>query len=415
VEVYSISATQVISSAPAEMVFAVTGVGAPPADPTGVSLVPINESTAIIQWDLATDLDVLIGGEVLIRHDPRSLPTAEWSTSNAIVQAAAGNQTQKQVPLLAGTYFIAFRDQSGVRSVNPVAIPAVLPTPQPRLVLKTWAENPSFTGQGDNLNLNLPPMLLLLEDGYALLDEEGDPLLQESLNGYSGLFLNPSVGLTGHYVYDEELDLTQIYDVNIRRRVVSFPTAVAGITFDEVSGLFDAQPGDFDGTDLDVVNAVTYVRTTDDSLSDNFLLEDDDNLLLEDSTFLFMDPTWSDWNEYVNAIVRGRGIQLKVEGSTRSQLVGLVVSELGATAELQQRVESGGPLTTLDTGPLTVTFADPFYTAPTVNVTTYDMHSNDELEITNITRTSFDIGVKHGASYVIHDFGYSATGYGKEV
>ena len=415
IEVYSISASQILSSAPAELDFTVEGVGAPPADPPGVSLVPINESTAIIQWDLATDLDVLVGGEVLIRHDPRALPTAEWNTSNAIVQAAAGNQTQKQVPLLAGTYFIAFRDQSGVRSINPVTVPAVLPTPQPRLVLKTWTENPSFTGQGDNLNLNLPPMLLLLEDGYALLDEEGDPLLQESLNGYSGLFLDPSAGLTGHYVYDEELDLTQIYDVNLRRRIVSFPTAVAGITFDEASGLFDAQPGDFDGSDLDTVNAVTYVRTTDDSLSDNFLLEDDDNLLLEDSTFLFMDPTWSDWNEYVNAIVRGRGIQLKVEGSTRSQLVGLVVSELGATAELQQRVESGGPLTTLDTGPLTVTFADPFYATPTVNVTTYDMHSNDELEITNITRTSFDIGVKHGASYVIHDFGYSATGYGKEV
>jgi hypothetical protein len=33
--------------------------------------VPINESTAIIQWDLATDLDVLVGGEVLLRHDPR--------------------------------------------------------------------------------------------------------------------------------------------------------------------------------------------------------------------------------------------------------------------------------------------------------------------------------------------------------
>jgi hypothetical protein len=41
------------------------------------------------------------------------MPTAEWATSNAIVQAAAGSQTQKQVPLLEGTYFIAFRDQSG--------------------------------------------------------------------------------------------------------------------------------------------------------------------------------------------------------------------------------------------------------------------------------------------------------------
>ena len=413
IEVYAISATLVISSSPATLDFAVSGLGAPPADPTGVSLVPINESTAIIQWDLATDLDVLVGGEVLIRHDPRTLPTAEWSTSNAIVQAAAGNQTQKQVPLLAGTYFIAFRDQSGVYSVNPVAIPAVLPTPQPRLVLKTWAENPSFTGQGDNLNLNLPPMLLLLEDGYALLDEEGDPLLQESLNGYSGLFLDPSMGLTGHYVYDEELDLTQIYDVNIRRRIVSFPVAVEGITFDEVSGLFDAQPGDFDGADLDVVNAVTYVRTTDDALSDNFLLEDGDNLLLEDGTFLFMDPTWSDWNEYANAIVRGRGIQLKVEGSTRSEQVGLVVSELGATAELQQRSESGSGT---GNSTYTVTFADAFYQAPEVGITASNMATGDYFTVTSVSRTGFTVTFKDSADAAVNrDYIYTAVGYGREV
>jgi hypothetical protein len=153
IEVYAISATQVISSAPSELTFAVTGVGGAPANPTGVSLVPVNESTAIIQWDIATDLDVLIGGEVLIRHDPRDMPAAEWSTSNAIVQAAAGNQTQKQVPLLAGTYFVAFRDQSGVRSPIPVGIHAVLPTPQPRLSLKVWEEQnlvPKFDGTKTN-------------------------------------------------------------------------------------------------------------------------------------------------------------------------------------------------------------------------------------------------------------------------
>jgi hypothetical protein len=378
-----------------------------------VSLVPINESTAIIQWDLATDLDVLIGGEVLIRHDPRSLPTAEWSTSNAIVQSAAGNQTQKQVPLLAGTYFVAFRDQSGIRSVTPVAISAVLPSPQPRLALKTWAENPNFTGEGDNLNLNLPPMLLLLEDGYALLDEEGDPLLQESLNGYSGLFLNPSAGFTGHYVYEEELNLTQIYDVNIRRYLVSFPVAITGITFDEVTGLFDAQPGDFDGSNLDTVNAVTYVRTTNDSLSDNFLLEDGDDLLLEDGTFLFMDPTWGGWNEYVNAIVRGRGIQLKVEGSTSSQQVGLVVSELGATAELQQRVESGS-----GTGNSTyiVTFAAAFYETPQVGITPSNMATGDYFTVTSVSRTGFTVAFKNSSNAAVNrDYIYTATGYGKEV
>jgi len=256
-------------------------------------------------------------------------------------------------------------------------------------------------------------MLLLLEDGYALLDEEGDPLLQESLNGYSGLFLNPSAGFTGHYVYEEELNLTQIYDVNIRRYLVSFPVAITGITFDEVTGLFDAQPGDFDGSNLDTVNAVTYVRTTNDSLSDNFLLEDGDDLLLEDSAFLFMDPTWGDWNEYVNAIVRGRGIQLKVEGSTSSQQVGLVVSELGATAELQQRVESGS-----GTGNSTynVTFAAAFYQIPQVGITPSNMATGDYFTVTSVSRTGFTVAFKNSSNAAVNrDYIYTATGYGKEV
>ena len=388
IEVYAISATQVLSSAPAELAVSVLGVGAPPADVTGVSLVPINESTAIIQWDLATDLDVIVGGEVLIRHDPRQLPTAEWATSNAIVQAAAGNQTQKQVPLLEGTYFIAFRDQSGVRSVTPVAIPAVLPTPQPRLTVKTWAEEsevPEFNGVDTNL-------------GYDA--------------GYDGLFLDPSVALTGHYVYEETLDLVQVYDVNVRRRIVSFPVSF-GTLFDDVPGLFDAQPGDFDGGNLDQVNAITYVRVTNDALSDNMLLEDGDDLLLEDGTFLFMDPTWGDWNEYANAIVRGRGIQLKVEGSTRTAQVGLVISELGATAELQQRTETAS---NTGSSTYTVTYADAFYAAPDVTISPSNMATGDFFTLTSVTRTGFTVAFKNSANAAVtRSFTYTAVGYGREI
>ena len=388
IEVYAISATQVLSSAPAELAVSVLGVGAPPADVTGVSLVPINESTAIIQWDLATDLDVLVGGEVLLRHDPRQLPTAEWATSNAIVQAAAGNQTQKQVPLLEGTYFIAFRDQSGVRSVTPVAIPAVLPTPQPRLTVKTWAEEsevPEFNGVDTNL-------------GYDA--------------GYDGLFLDPSVALTGHYVYEETLDLVQVYDVNVRRRIVSFPVSF-GTLFDDVPGLFDAQPGDFDGGNLDQVNAITYVRVTNDALSDNMLLEDGDDLLLEDGTFLFMDPTWGDWNEYANAIVRGRGIQLKVEGSTRTAQVGLVISELGATAELQQRTETAS---SSGSSTYNVVYADAFYAAPDVTISPSNMATGDFYTLTSVTRTGFTVAFKNSANAAVtRSFTYTAVGYGREI
>ena len=368
VEVYAISSTQIISSAPTEMMFAVTGVGAPPANPTGVSLVPINESSAILQWNIATDLDVLIGGEVLIRHDPRQLPTAEWATSNAIVQAAAGNQTQKQVPLLEGTYFIAFRDQSGVRSVTPVGIPAVLPTPQPRLVVKTWAEeneSPKFNGTDTNL-------------GYDA--------------GYDGLFLDPSVDLEGEYIYEDTLDLGQVYDINVQRRVISGAVSF-GTLFDSVVGLFDDQPSDFDGGDLDQVNAVTYVRVTDDNPASS--------------------PTWGDWNEYANAIVRGRGIQLKVEGVTRTTQVGLVISELGATAELQQRTETAS---NTGSSTYTVTYADAFYAAPDVTISPSNMATGDFFTLTSVTRTGFTVAFKNSANAAVtRSFTYTAVGYGREI
>lgn len=368
VEVYAISSTQIISSAPTEMMFAVTGVGAPPANVTGVSLVPINESSAIIQWNLATDLDVLIGGEVLLRHDPRQLPTAEWATSNAIVQAAAGSQTQKQVPLLEGTYFIAFRDQSGVRSVAPVGIPAVLPTPQPRLVVKTWAEeneSPKFNGTDTNL-------------GYDA--------------GYDGLFLDPSVDLEGEYIYEDTLDLGQVYDINVQRRVVSGAVSF-GTLFDSVPGLFDDQPSDFDGGDLDQVNAVTYVRVTDDNPASS--------------------PAWGDWNEYANAIVRGRGIQLKVEGVTRTTQVGLVISELGATAELQQRTETDSKT---GSSTYTVTYADAFYAAPDVTISPSNMATGDFFTLTSVTRTGFTVAFKNSANAAVtRSFTYTAVGYGREI
>ena len=368
IEIYAISATQILSSAPAQLSVSVLGVGAAPANVTGVSLVPINESSAIIQWDLATNLDVLVGGEVLIRHDPRQLPTAEWATSNAIVQSAAGNQTQKQVPLLAGTYFIAFRDQSGVRSLAPVGIPAVLPTPQPRLLVKTWAEeneSPQFNGADTNL-------------GYDA--------------GYDALFLDPSVSLVGEYTYEDALDLGQVYDINVRRRLVS-GAVTFGTLFDSVAGLFDDQPGDFDGADLDQVNAVTYVRVTNDNPASS--------------------PVWGDWNEYANAIVRGRGIQLKVEGSTLTAQVGLVISELGATAELQQRTETAS-----NTGSSTynVTYADAFYAAPDVTISPSNMATGDFFTLTAVTRTGFTVAFKNSASAAVtRSFTYTAVGYGREI
>jgi predicted phage tail protein len=414
IEVYSISATLILSSAPSTLSVTVLGVGAPPANVTGVSLVPINESSAIIQWDLATDLDVLVGGEVLLRHDPQQLPTAEWATSNSIVQAAAGNQTQKQVPLLEGTYFIAFRDQSGVRSVTPVAIPAVLPTPQPRLLVKTWAEEsetPPFAGIGTDmyyaseyagLVLDYTSSLLggAADTNYASLDTTQGGTASTNyaaLNTLSGSNaagdgFSTDIKLSGQYIYEDTLDLGQVYDINVRRRVISFPIAF-GLLFDDMPGLFDEQTGDFDGSDLDQVNAVTYVRVTNDDPAGT--------------------PTWGEWNEYANAIVRGRGIQLKVEANTQSPQVSMTITALGATAELQQRTETAS---VSGSSTYNVTYADAFYAAPDVTISPSNMATGDFFTLTAVTRTGFTVAFKDNANAaVIRSFTYTAVGYGREI
>jgi predicted phage tail protein len=414
IEVYAISATQIISSAPSELTVNVLGVSAPPADVTGVSLVPINESSAIIQWDLATDLDVLVGGEVLLRHDPRQLPTAEWATSNNIVQAAAGNQTQKQVPLVGGTYFIAFRDQSGTRSVTPVAIPAVLPAPQPRFTLKTWEEEnetPPFAGSGTDMYYSSEYAGLVLDyqasllggaanTDYTSLDTtqggtaSTDYTLLDILNGAdaAGDGIPLDIKTFGEYVYEDTLDLGQIYDINIQRRVVSFPISFATL-FDSVPGNFDSTSGDFDGSDLDQVNAITYVRVTNDDPAGT--------------------PTWGEWNEFVNALVRGRGIQLKVEAASRSAQVSIVISELGATAELQQRTETAS---SSGSSTYNVTYADAFYAAPDVTISPSNMATGDFFTLTAVTRTGFTVAFKNSANAAVtRSFTYTAVGYGREI
>lgn len=419
VEVYAISASQVLSSAPATLTFNVAGTAGAPANVTGVSLVPINESSAIIQWDLATDLDVLVGGEVLIRHDPRTVAAgATWEASNAIVKAVAGSETQKQVPLLEGTYFLVFRDQSGVRSVTPTIVAAILPTPQPRLVVKTWAEQddvPSF-GSVDSVNLSdVDPLYAGLVLFYGITHDSGSAnqaYVNNDLSGgtastdYSALTtvdssnaagtgLPPTTATDGFYVYEDALDLGQVYDINIRRYIISSPV-VFGELFDTVAGDFDDQAGVFESTGSDAVNAAAYVRVTNDNPNAT--------------------PTWGEWNEYANAIVRGRGIQLKVEATSLSKQTSILITELGATAELQQRTETASLSGSSTYNVLFATTGSNFYAAPTVNISPSDMATGDFFTLTSVARTGFTVAFKDSASAAVtRSFTYTAVGFGREI
>lgn len=397
IEVYSISASLRQSPTPAQLTFSAAGKTEPPLTPTGLSLIPIDEASAILSWDPSLDLDVVLGGSVLIRHSV-DLVTATWEESQEIVTAASGSQTQKQVPLLEGTYLVKFEDDGGRRSLSPATIVVDLPTPQPRLLVQTYAEDletPPFNGNYtemfyiDSLAEAGGAGGIALAGGIVVdeMAQDGDWDALPSIDSVGGTV--PA----GEYEFASTYSFPGVFDANLRRRLVSLPY-IPGDFWDDKTDPIDTWDL-IDGTGGDRVNALTYVRTTDDDPSGT--------------------PTWSTWREFSNAIVRGRGFQLKTVATTTDPTQNILVTELGATIELQQRVEQSAVLTS-GAGTYTLTFAEPFYQAPSVGVTAYDMATGDYFEISSVTRTGAQVVFKNSTGTAVsRQFVATAVGYGREI
>ena len=392
-EVYAIGANLRSSVQPAFLNIQTFGKTAPPADVENVSLVPGDQLSGVLTWDRATDLDVLLSGKVLIRHSAK-LTGATWEESQEIVAAAAGSQTQKQVPMLEGTYLLKFEDDTGNRSVNANSIVADFPEPQPRELVKVYAEDqesPPFNGNLEGMVYSDEFDGLVLDSGQ-LIDDMAPGIDWDSL-----LITMDSVGgvnPVGEYEFGSSWDMGAVYDVNLRRRFIARPLVLANL-WDEKQGLIDDYQEFLDDGNSDRVNAQMYVRWTADDPAGV--------------------PTWGEWNEFSNAIARGRGFQFKVRATSLDPDVNIIIDELGCLMELQLHTEQSAVLAS-GAGVLAVTFENAFYQAPNVGITGFNMDTGDFFRVTNVTRTGFSIEFKNSAGTSVNrNFTYTAVGYGREV
>ena len=399
IQVSSISSTGILYSEPALANYTVAGLGAAPSDVRDLSAIATSEDMLILTWRQAPELDVQIGGRVIIRHDPRDLASAEWNSSNDVVQAVAGSSTQKQVPLLPGTYFLKYEDFLGNRSTNATGVEVVLPEPESRIAVKTWADQSLATPfDGDKTNcaydsgetaLVLTPNVYVSPDYWETIYCEGD--------------------CGAEYQVSVPFDLGDVYDFRIRRHIVSRPLVFSTL-FDSISGSFDAQSGFFDGTVADQINVTFYVKVT----------QDDPNTLPP-----LPPPTYGPWIEFVSGMVRGRGILVKAVMTTETELVGVAIDELGAEVELTRRVTTSTTTQTSSSSAVTgitfpnafykaVTVGDPYYNLlPSVGVTALAIGANTHAQITNLSRTGFNVEFLQGGSRQVLDFTYNAVGYGR--
>jgi predicted phage tail protein len=394
IQVSSISSSGILFSEPALADYTVAGLGSPPSNVQNLSAIATGEDMLILTWKQAPELDVQVGGRVIIRHDPRAIAGADWNSSNDVVQAVAGSSTQKQVPLLPGTYFLKFEDFLGNRSVIATGVEVVLPEPESRITAKEWAEQDlatPFSGTKTNCAYDVGEAALLLT-----------PNIYVAPDYWETIYCAGDCG--AEYQFADTFDLGAAYDFRIRRYIVSRPVVFSTL-FDAVSGDFDAQSGFFDGTVADQINVTTYVRTTLDNPSGS--------------------PTWGPWTEFTSGMIRGRGVQVKAIFTTETELIGVAIDELGAELELTRRVTTSTTTLTSSSSAVTsitypnafykaVTVGDPYYTLlPSVGVTGLSLGSNVTTKITNLTRAGFDVEFLQGGSRQVVDFTYNAVGYGR--
>ena len=383
IEVYSVSASGLRSTLPSSLnPFVAAGKTAPPTNVSGVSLLPIDESSAILSWNRATELDVLLGGKTLIRHSSKTTG-AQWKDGQKIVVAAAGNQTQKIVPLLEGTYLIKFEDDGGRQSPSPgsqdsawnnTRITTTLPAPSERLVVGTIDEHTAnFTGS------------------------KSDTVYDASLDALKLTVTNNATETSGEYSFANSVDLTQPYDVNLKKTLEA-GSFILNSLWDDRTDLIDTW-GYIDGvggvTQASKCDAAVYVRSTNDDPSGS--------------------PTWSAYKEFSNVLITGRAFQFKAILTSNDTNQNIAITKLGATLELQGRTESISTPVTTGSSQYTVSFTNPFKNTPQVVVTPTTQQSGDFFELANISRTGFKVTFKNGSSSVARSFVWAASGFGNEV
>lgn len=397
IEVYSRSPSGLLSAEPAKLFFLAKGKTAPPADLTNVYANILNPQTVALNWDPHPDIDVKLGGKIWIRHTPNTVG-ATWGGATTVVPAVNGNQTNKQVPYMAGTYLLRAEDDTGNLSTNAAAVvvdqslqiqptfvvtTATSPASNPSLTFAEDLTTPPFQGNLTNMYYDAVLDGLVLAYGTQIndmaTDGNWDGLI--TIDGYGGAVSN------GEYGFASTLDLGAIYEVNLKKRMVARAFNPSNLwdtivlvddleKIDDVSGLPDAQ---------------LYFRYGPNTSS------------------------YSNWIPFQNNYVQGRAFQFKVAATSGNGNENIVIEELGASVVLPQVVQTAGPITS-GASTYTVTFAKPFFGAPQVATTAVDMVSGDYATLTNVTRTGFQITFKNsGGTTVSRQFHYTATGYGKEV
>ena len=375
-KVYSYNGLGEPSATATTLLFTASGFSELPEDVSNLTLEPINDDQVRLRWTQTTSIDVKFGGQVYIRHSPRTDGSGTFANSTDVIEAISGISTEAVVPAKDGEYVLKFRDLKGNFSSGEASV--ILSTPQPlreRLSLPTIREQTAFSGTKTNTSVSANQLTLT----------------------------NPATNASGSYNFASVLDLGSTFSLKIKSHIINTSANVSDL-FDDIPDL-DARVN-FDGAAAEKVNATLLVRTTTDDPTGS--------------------PTFGSFNKFQSGVFRARAFDFKAELDTEDTNENILVQELGVDAFLESRTEQSTTIIASGAGAKDVTFAAPFFTGtsaiggstsaypPSIGITAQNMASGDFFEITNITGSGFRITFKNSSNAAVdRNFSYSAVGYGR--
>jgi len=420
IQVFSYNVQAQLSATSTDLTFEAVGKTALPQDVTNLRIEPISDQFVRLRFDKATDVDVVHGGNVVVRASNIADGTATFTNSVDVIPALPGNVSESIVPnIVTGEYILKFRDDGGRLSSGETSVIVNSPDPFPKLVVLEDREDTDatpFAGTkvdcffSDDVNGLVLGSLELL-DGVTDFD---------SISDFD--FLG-AVDITGgSYEFANTLDLGGKQPLRLRRHFVTqgfYPNDL----IDKRSANIDTWT-DFDGATAFNVGASLLVATTDldpdlstsatygqsgttititksshgYSVGDFVVIDfaaggaTDGNYEIitvpSSNTFTVTSATsatisagtactyganFSRFNPFVNGTYVGRGFKFRCEMDSDDPAQSIEIDQLGYTAELESRTETslgnagatGGGIISSGTSQKSVTFTNTFFTGNT--------------------------------------------------
>jgi len=474
VRVFSYNALGKPSTNPAETTFTTVGKTALPADVQNLRIEPISDQFVRLRFDKSTDVDVIHGGNVVVRSSNLTDGTGTFTNAVDVIPALPGSISETIVPnIVEGEYILKFRDDGGRLSSGETSVLVTSPDPLPKLTVFTDREDtdsPPFGGAKVDCFFSDDVNGLVL-GSLVTLDDESD------FDSIADFDFIGAVDITGgSYEFANTLDLGGKQPLRLRRHFVTqgfYPNDLIDRRTANIDNWtdFDAATAFNVGasllvatTDLDpdlsvsatyeqsgttititksshgysvgdfVVIDFTAGSATDGNYeivsvpsSSTFTVTSSTSATISSGTSCTYGANFSRFNPFVNGTYVGRGFKFRCEMDSDDPAQSIEIDQLGYTAELERRTEQRSNISSgTSSSGLDITFDQTFFTGqagtsvgagtqlPSIGITANDLGGTDRFEITSISGTGFNIKFLNAGNAVQDKtFSYTAVGFGR--